>query len=355
MTRRPDNDSSPEREPTTLEQAALDWVVRCERGLTEEQECALSEWFDADSRHRELFKEFGGTWNLMGNARDESCRVAAEWPEEAAALQRFEADAVPGRRRGGARAAWWSLAAAAAIAVGIAGWRHGGRNTPIATEIGGSRQLTLSDGSMVALNTDSSVVPAFAPDERRVRLERGEAFFQVAKDAARPFVVEAAGVGVQAVGTAFNVRVHPDAIEVLVTEGTVRVAPASHSAGRGDFAEVTAGQRVIVPTGVKSAAASGGAPTLDVAQVPADELQRRLAWQDRRLEFSDTTLGEVTAEFNRYNRRKLIITDAELAAMRFGGSFRPDDRVGFVRMLRENFGIVAEEHRDETRLRTAER
>jgi transmembrane sensor len=357
MSRQPDNDSSAERPPTALEQTALGWVVRCERGLTGEEESALAEWLAADPRHREIFNEFGGTWNLMGRAGDELSTAAVESLPKEATVVPFETDVASRRRGRGARGAWWSLAAAAVIAIGVLSWRQGaGQLVAITTEIGGSRQLTLPDGSTVALNTDSSVVPVFAPEERRVRLEKGEAFFQVAKDAARPFVVEAAGVGVRAIGTAFNVRVHPEAIEVVVTEGVVRVTPAAgRGAGLGESAEVIAGQRVFVATSAQRAATPSVAPNLTVASVPSDELQRRLAWQGGRLDFSDTPLGEMVAEFNRYNRHKLVVPDAGLAAMRFGGSFRPDDRAGFVRVLRDTFGIVAEERRDETVLRSAGR
>ena len=78
-----------------------------------------------------------------------------------------------------------------------------------------------------------------------------------------------------------------------------------------------------------------------------------LAWQSRRLEFSDTPLGEMVAEFNRYNRHKLVVVDPDLAAKRFGGSFRPGDWAGFVRILHDNFGLSAEETEDQTLLRAA--
>jgi transmembrane sensor len=357
MSRQPPIDSSPEREPTPVEQAALGWVVRCERGLSVEQERELASWLAADGQHGELFAEFGGTWILMGQADPDAVSVATTAESREGRVLRFEQPAAKRAARRSARATWLSLAAAAVIAMGVASWWRGGvRDSAVATEIGASRQLTLSDGSIVALNTDSSVVTAFMPEERRVRLEKGEAFFQVAKDAARPFVVEAAGVGVRAVGTAFNVRVHPTSIEVLVTEGKVRVAPNTSALGDGgDFSEVAAGQRVNVSLAAPSRSAPEAPARLEVAHVPADEVRRRLAWQGRRLDFSDTPLEEMVAEFNRYNRHKIVVIDAELAPVRFGGSFRPGDRVGFVRMLRENFGIVAEERAGETTLRASAR
>ena len=361
MSRQPSIDRSPERDPTPVEQAALGWVVRWERGLNDGEKEALERWLAADPQHRALFAVFGGRWAVLARADElDLIDSAAAQCEEATVLP-FESptaaqDSAHRARAHRPRRVWVSLAAAAAIALAAAGWwRTESRDSTIATEVGASRKLTLSDGSVVALNTDSAVVTAFARDERRVKLEKGEAFFQVAKDASRPFVVEAAGVGVRAVGTAFNVRVHPTAIEVIVTEGVVRVAPAFGRNGAGEFAELSAGHRVMVPIAPAPATAPSApaATSVAVASVPADELQRKLAWQGGRLDFSDTALGEMVSEFNRYNRRKLVVPDAELAATRFGGSFRPDDRAGFVRILRENFGIVAEERNGETVLHAA--
>jgi transmembrane sensor len=360
MPSRPDNDAFFDREPTPLEQAALDWVVRVERGLAADQERELAGWLAAHPRHRELFAEFGGTWTLMGRVAGEApagvsgVSVAERSSSETLAFDSSSSTpAVPvalWRRR----AFWMPVAAAAAIAIAGVSWRPqpAAQGVVMATEVGVSREMALPDGSSVELNTNSTVVTSFTATERRVRLEKGEAYFQVAKDAARPFVVDAAGVGVRAVGTAFNVRVHATAIEVLVTEGTVRVGSAPLVANaRNPALEVGAGERVFVPIGASDAPVATAATSSGVARVPADEVQRRLAWQGRRLDCSDTPLSEMVAEFNRYNRHQLAVPDAALAAMRFGGSFRPDDREGFVRMLRDNFGILAEERGELTVLR----
>ncbi|MGH7958897.1 MAG: FecR family protein [Opitutaceae bacterium] len=372
MTHRPENDSSLEREPTPTEQAALGWVVRCERGLDLEQETEFAGWLAANRRHRELFEEFGGTWAVMGRAREERCTVPTEPSMTAGARMPFEpAIAVGGPGTAGwrgVRMIWLPLAAAAAIAVAYIGWwRPAHYSTTILTEVGTSRQLKLPDGSTVELNTDSAIAAAFTPSERRVRLEKGEAHFKVAKNVDRPFVVEAAGVDVRAVGTAFNVRLRSESVEVLVTEGKVRVAhepaptpnvsvasmstdkeaaPAAPqtSAGPRRATDAVAGERVVFSR-VSSAPI---APAPIVTSVPSDEAQRILAWLGGHLDFSDTLLAEVVAEFNRYNQHKLAIADADLAALRFGGSFRPDDRVGFVRVLRQNFGVRAEEHENRT-------
>jgi transmembrane sensor len=372
MSDRSPSEFSPDREPTAQEQRALAWVVDCDRGLEPAQERELAAWLDAEPRHRALFEEFGGTWTLLGRGR-EAPRAAVAVP--GGVLVPFEAQRPKSAARHRARVAGLSLAAAAAVALAYVGAaRREQHAAAIATDVGASRVLTLPDRSAVQLNTDSVLVTAFTATERRVRLTQGEAYFKIAKDRARPFIVEAAGVAVRAVGTEFNVRMRADSVEVLVTEGKVRVgsetppakpmlapprgaasspslAAESGAAAAAGHTDVSAGERVVVSVAVHPSDAPP--PPLTVGRVPADEARRVLAWQQRRLDFSETTLGEMVAEFNRYNRHKLAVPEAELAALRFGGSFRPDDRVGFVRMLRENFGITAEEGDNLTILRTA--
>jgi transmembrane sensor len=296
MIDRSKSDSPAMRQPTPVERAALGWVVRSERGLTPEQKGEFRQWLEASTEHRALFEEFGGTWSLLGRA-EESCHPEAEIGGRAYSTS-----------TGGARRrslwihwkVWLPLAAAAAIAIAFVGPRRPQPDaTPIATEVGAMRDLQLSDGSIVKLNTDTVLTTVFTAGERRVRLVQGEAYFEVAKDAARPFVVEAAGLGVRALGTAFNVRVRPESIEVLVPKGRVRVgqgesmaavkpgAPATPGvAVPAASAELGAGERAIVP--IAARAAAGPMTSLAVGRVTTDELRRALAWQERRLEFSDT-------------------------------------------------------------------
>jgi transmembrane sensor len=265
-----------------------------------------------------------------------------------------------------------ALTAAAALAIAYAGWWREAPDAasgpaPFAliesTDIGGQRNVELPDGSVIRLNTDSAVDVRFAESERRVRLVRGEAHFTVARQTTRPFIVSAAGVDVRVVGTVFNVRLRSDSVDVLVTEGKVRVAapagepdkwtPADFSAAPQaglsvgqPLSELGAGQKVSIELAPKSAPA----PAAPVA-VSTAEIRQTLAWQTQRLDFDATPLSEIVEEFNRYNRHKLIVPDARLNAQRFGGSFPAGDAQTFVRMLEADFGVVAERHGDETRLR----
>lgn len=355
MSSTPSHPATPLPEPTELEATALKWFARCQSGLTAEQETAFQDWLVTDPRHAALFNELGGTWELLGRAGEPAPASAADVPSPSLPRRR------PGLLRFGL-----PVAAAAALALAYVGWWRPAHYTgETVTAIGALRTLSLPDGSVVTLNTDSVVAAAFTPAERRIRLERGEAHFTVAKNHERPFIVEAGGVSVRAVGTAFNVRLDAKAVEVLVTEGKVRVddaatgkslltAPAGvppDSLPALGHPVLSSGQKVLVVLPAPVALVDRGFREASATAVSSDEIQRALSWQERRLDFELAPLSEIVAEFNRYSRHKLVIGDPALAAKRFGGSFRPDDQAGFVRMLRENFGVTVQETETATVLR----
>jgi transmembrane sensor len=343
--------------PEAIEAAAAAWLSLRDRGMSPEETAAFLRWLQADPRHAEVFAELDLTWRTFDRL--------ATGPAASDATGAPDADALaprppPPRRR---RApVWLALGAAAALAFGFVAFdafrapRHAAE-----TEVGAFRKLDLPDGSVAQLNTDSALDVAFTAGGRRVRVVRGEVFFTVAKDPARPFLVAAGPVVVRAVGTAFNVRHRTDAVEVLVTEGRVALAhagdrkPETENRPAGDppatdnaasAAELSAGDRAVIPLLAApgaAPAASGATPTIE--RVPASAVQRTLAWQERRLEFDAAPLAEVVREFNRYNRRQLVLADAALAARRFSGAFRADGLESFVRLLEVDFGVRAD-HRE---------
>jgi transmembrane sensor len=220
-----------------------------------------------------------------------------------------------------------------------------GKNVPVIAASAGYESRALDDGTVVELNGGAQIDVQFTAAERRVRLVRGEAHFQVAKNPLRPFLVEAGGVTVRAVGTAFNVLLGSQAVDVLVTEGRVRVDPPAAAAAARVAPDVSAGQRVVVSL-------SGGAAPV-VSTVSEEEIARRLAWQPRLLDFSATPLAEVAAEFNRRNRTQLVLADPALRAMPIVASFRSDNLDGFVRMLEISAGVSVERTGDTVVLRRA--
>jgi len=342
-----------------IEERAAAWLVERDQGLAPERERELTQWLQADPRHAAAFAALAETWNLIG--------------------ERATVDA-PGAAHDGERAGEWrrwrvplSLAAAALVAVAATGiWRAPEETRPAgssraayvleaATEVGGQRALQLPDGSIIGLNTDSAVEVRFEADLRRVRLLRGEAHFTVARQPERPFIVSAAGVDVRVVGTIFNIRLRPESVDVLVTEGKVRVGAAvdGRAAAEQDSVSVPAISELIAHQKVSIARVAAPALPLPVAppvpvlpvEVSPAEIRQALAWQTQRLDFDGTPLREIVAEFNRYNRHKLVVADPRLESQRFGGSFPASDYTTFVRMLEADFGVVAERTAGETRLR----
>lgn len=382
-----------------LERTAAEWFFRKDRGLTPAEERELSAWLQADKRHAALFSEIEDTWNDLPAVKARVLASAGCQHGTRRSEGLIDAGGRTAPRRLGALV-WLpaGLAFAAALALAYLGWwrpaHYAGRAV---TEVGGLRQLSLPDGSMVRLNTDSAVIANFSPSERRVRLERGEAHFTVAKDPDRPFIVMAGGIDVRAVGTAFNVRLLRDTVDVLVTDGKVAVAAASSEAReqptpgmRGEGGEETwqdgdglagagasdaldkaneltegrssgfrsppsafrkpftplileAGHRATIPL-----PAAGPAPAPPVEALSAAVIERTLAWRNRRVEFADAPLAEMVREFNRYNRHQLVIADPRLAEMRFGGSFPTSDYESFVQVLETTFNVTVGRGKDRT-------
>jgi transmembrane sensor len=140
------------------------------------------------------------------------------------------------------------------------------------------------------------------------------------------------GVVVRAVGTAFSVKRGVDSVAVLVTEGTVPVASPALAHGEPP-PPVTAGQKAVASLSPRARA------TL-IEAVAAAEMEDRLAWKPRLLDFDEVPLAEIAAELNRRNPVRLEITDPALHARRLSATLRSDNIEGFVRMLESDFGIA---------------
>jgi len=209
------------------------------------------------------------------------------------------------------------------------------------TGLGEIREVPLSDGSTVDINTQSTVEVAMRPDLREVRLTRGEAWFRVAHDTKRPFVVSAGRVHVRAVGTAFSVRRHDDGADVVVTEGVVE----TWTTGDEDHL-------VRVAAGSKAYVAEYEPPKV----VPASaDVARSLAWREGQIALEGETLGEAAAQFNRYNAQKLVISDPDLANETLVGQFRVTQPMTFASAVATTLGATVVEDGDTIRLSRATR
>lgn len=331
------------QKPDPIEAAAV-WAVRHDRGLTAAEQDEFSAWLAADPAHRVAWAEARWGWDELDRLAGLQTSVHA--PADPDLL-------VPRRRRWLApvyRFALPALAAAAVLALGFVIFFARPTAKP-ADPLSAPRQLalieqrTLPDGSTVELNRGAIISEEFDAGLRRVRLLRGEAHFQVVRDPARPFVVEAAGVAVRAVGTAFNVRLESAAVEVLVTEGRVRVDDAVR--GESLLVATPAGEPPVLQAGQSARVDLAPAMVPQVATVSTAQIEDRLAWKPRLLDFTNSPMPEIVAAFNRGNPVQLTLGDALLADMRLSATFRSDNVEGFVRLMESDFGLRAEWRADD--------
>jgi transmembrane sensor len=177
----------------------------------------------------------------------------------------------------------------------------------------------LADGSRVTLNTNSRIEVRLRADRRIIELVRGEALFEVAHDAQRPFDVQAGDVVARAVGTQFDIDKREKRTVVTVVEG--RVAMTVAGAPSGQLPVLVAGDRVVID-GAGSSKLEHGVSSIEAT-----------AWTQHQLVFKRRPLGEITDEFNRYNLGRIEIRDPSLQQQEVTGTFRSDDVASFVAVL----------------------
>jgi transmembrane sensor len=317
------------RTPAEIEDEAAAWVWRMDaEEVSAADRQSFEAWLRRDPRHRRALEEMGGVWRALDGLaeakRDEKIATFANVPARIQPLEHR------GRR--------WLLAAVASIAaMGITAflsYQRGNETQAFATAVGQQRSLTLADGSVVQLNTNTMLETHFMPAHREVFLGKGEAHFRVAHDSERPFRVHAGAAIVRAVGTEFDVRVHDDrSVEVIVTEGRVQVLANEREKTldrRGSAEperpstqhELDAGQRLV---------SRHGAAT--VTPIDMSEAARALAWRDGAVVFDAEPLARAVTELNRYTETRFVISDPRIGELRIGGRYRTNDVEGIIRGL----------------------
>ena len=341
--------SSPS-DDSALPATAAQWTIRRDRGLSATESIDYELWLAADPRHAAAMQRSSAAWSLLDRI-----------PEKAAAPVLATAT----RRR-----SFWrrsvvlaSLATAAALAlVALRFTRSSALPSPdlaataATSPASAPRQLTLSDGTVVQLNTGGEVLEQFTAAERRVLLSHGEAHFAVTKNPARPFVVRAGNVDVRAVGTSFNVHLKAATVDVLVTEGVVQlnrpsaqVPVVTIAAPTDNLPRLTANERAVVslaPTSPTSPTSL--APAIVVTTATPDDIALTLAWQAPLLRLGGSTLAELVLEFQRRSGQRVILADPALASLRVGGRFRADDLAGFTHLLATTLDLEVEHTSDDT-------
>lgn len=303
-------------EREAAEQAAAAWITRRDAGpWTAEDAADLEAWLAASLHHRVAYYRLHAAWKEAG-------RLAALLPQQRAAV-------LAPQRRSLVRHPV-ALAASVLLVFAAAFTIYRQASVPAqayTTEVGGLQLVQLPDGSSALLNTDSALRVDMRGSERHVELQRGEAFFQVAKDASRPFIVRASAMRVVAVGTAFAVQQDGASTQVVVTEGSVKV-----DAGRGvEPASLVAGSLL-----------QADASDVHMQTLSGEELEQRLSWRSGLVVFRATPLAEAVAQFNRYNKRKIVVADPSIADLGVGGVFRATDQEVFLKLLETGFPVRAE-------------
>jgi transmembrane sensor len=311
------------------EEAAL-WIWRMESGnaVDTAQRQAFESWLREDQRHRRAVEELSKVWaglDVLAEAKSDQQIVDLTAPTTPAGRQYWYPKA-------------WVAAAAAVVLIvlGAAVWlgnRHDIQT--VSTAVGQRKDVRLADGSIVTLNTNSIVDVDLSRHLRDVYLRKGEAHFEVAHDSSRPFMVHAGDAVVRAVGTAFEVRLHPDQhVDVLVNEGRVEVraelpTPQGQAAGRGVDAAVVATVRAV---GAGERFSTGSADKGVIPVAPA-QLSSDLAWREGAIVFDTEPLSRAVVEIERYTDTRIRISDPQVAGLLIGGRFKTDDLQGFLHGL----------------------
>lgn len=285
---------------------AADWAARADRGLSENEAAELAAWLAGNPRR------------LGAYMRMSAVLVATD-------VERSADDAGRPRRQTahGSTRRWWLTAAAAASVAGAGVYLGLGRPRVYETRKGETRALTLDDGSVVTLNTATRLEVRYSQSLRLVRLLSGEALFDVAKNASRPFVVQAASVDVRAIGTSFTVAATANrTVKVLVREGVVEVARPT----------VPAEAATRLEANTRATISDTTAP-LVLARVTPVEVSRGLAWREGQLIFAGESLSTAVAEFARYSDTRIVVSDPALSGNGVAGVFDAKDPVGFARAV----------------------
>ena len=295
-----------------LSDEAIDWLVRLGSGrATPKDRLAFVRWRQRSAAHEAAAAEAEALLSAIGETRqaDRLRRLGEPLSPEAAHRRRI------GRRVlfAGAAAASVAVAAVALPPLGPLSALYADH----ATGVGGRKRIALADGSVAILNTATAVSVEYSAKERRVVLHDGEALFEVAKDANRPFIVVAGDVEVRAVGTAFVVRLKDACEHVTVSEGAVEVKIGSRPPIR-----VEAGQRLGVGEG-------------DRLTLRAVDIDAATAWQRGKLIFNRRPLDSVVAELQRYRAGRIVVLGDRLKALEVTGVFDLDDTDRILRTIEE--------------------
>jgi transmembrane sensor len=299
---------------------AAEWLARRVSGeWTEAEQKELDAWMQRSASHRVAFLRVQGAWS-------HTYRLAAL---RKPMLQKVP----PSKARSFVMARAAAILAVVAVGIGTTLYLQKPQERIFATALGDRATVTLGDGSVVELNTDTKLRARIGADKRTLWLDKGEAYFKVVHDPKRPFVVIAGNRRLTDIGTKFIVRRDADRLKVSLLEGSVQF-DTNGSPGKAPILLVSGDELVATNTSVST------------TRRPLTALSKEMSWRTGMLVFDKASLADIATEFNRYNRKKLVIADATAARRTIGASFSINDVELFARMARNVLRLHVEDRGD---------
>lgn len=344
------NNVTPIHNKEAIQEEACAWISRIDRGLSNVEQTQLQDWVKRSEQHKNRLFEMAALWDDLSVMHELSGLFPlAEKISDPQVRNKYVGHKSSGNRLV-ATAASVGFLAAMLLAWLMTQTPHRVEeplvNLPdvYQTTIGEQKTLSLPDGSVVSLNTNSRVEVAFQEDKREIFITQGEAHFEVASDANKPFIVSTTNNKVTAIGTAFNVQLLDDErFELLVTEGKVLVSDVAQrtpenikALKHADFSAIG----TLMTSG--DTAVFSGEITESTSTLSLDEVQRNLSWQQGMLVFQGENLETALAEMSRYSGTSFEIMDDALRQKRVAGYFKVGDTSGLLHALENNFQITHE-------------
>lgn len=317
---------------------AADWVALIDSDAAPLADARrFEEWYKAQEGNAAEFLAHHKMWDAVGNLAND--------PEARAILRRPRPHKLVSKRH--AVLGVVAAAAAAAAVIFALNFVQFDKELKYDTARGEQLNVTLEDGSRISLNTDTHLSVVFTQNERRVHVDDGQTFVQVAKDAARPFRVVVRNTEVRALGTAFDVNANDKSVLVTMAEGTaaiyltgdtpnpLNISAGSALSGSAPVAVISSGQQLT---------ATFGAPV----KVTAIDARAAGAWRENRIVFDRTPLGDAVQDVNRYRATQIVIDNPEVAALPITGVYRIDRLDTFVGSIVETFPGLTQHRRNNT-------
>lgn len=330
--------------PTELDQLRLatawDWLLRLrDESISQSELAAWLNWYETDARNKNAYEEVRALWQQAGRLVEGADPLPAElWLDESAPARTARLPSWDGLASWASHRSVWAAATLSAVLLAVLivlTTPSPSRPPTVAIAPNLVRPTYLPDGSRVDLAAKSSVTLQFTDKQRLLTMQQGAAYFTVAHNRERPFVVKAGKLYVRAVGTAFNIRNAGERVVVTVTEGSVAVYPeppqksGQAPGSRLQSADEPPAGAIRVGAGREVTwAATAPGPT-----IAAVDPSHALAWRQGRLDYLNEPLASAIADINRYSQRQILIRDAEVGQIIFSGTVLTDATDDWIKAL----------------------